>query len=120
MSLQQALQQLKEQIQSNPKAMLLQDVLSLIDEHYDFTPSQFVNGDLENAVDENQGSGKLLSFGLAHELTQDELLACFGQYYQEVLDDPQGDGHQNIRNFMQTSWGGVSFQSSPLQPKQCS
>ncbi|WP_188863865.1 HopJ type III effector protein, partial [Aliivibrio fischeri] len=45
-------------------------------------------------------------------------LACFGQYYRhDVLENPQGDDHQNIRNFMVTGWAGVQFKTQALQAK---
>jgi hypothetical protein len=35
--------------------------------------------------------------------TSEATLSCFGAYYQEdVLGDPDGTSHQNIRNFMKT------------------
>jgi hypothetical protein len=35
----------------------------------------------------------------------------WGQYYREVLADPDGDSHQNIRNFMKYEWKGVPFEN---------
>jgi hypothetical protein len=34
----------------------------------------------------------------------------FWRYYQEdVLGDPEGTSHQNIRNFMKTGWDGAFY-----------
>ena len=39
------------------------------------------------------------------------LLQLWGEYYREVLADPEGSSHQNIRNFMKTGWEGVPFEN---------
>jgi len=42
-------------------------------------------------------------------------LACFGRYYfEDVLQNPQGNDHGNIRNFIKTTWQGVEFHSVAL------
>jgi hypothetical protein len=61
------------------------------------------------SVTENQGSAKLFCFGAIHQLTQLEALHCFGEHYQGVLNDPKGDAHQNIRNFIIYGWEGLKF-----------
>lgn len=38
-------------------------------------------------------------------------MQLWGQYYREVKDDPNGDSHQNIRNFMKYGWEGVPFEN---------
>jgi hypothetical protein len=46
-------------------------------------------------------------------------LSCFGAYYQEdVLGDPDGTNHQNIRNFMKTGWDGIAFYGEALALKK--
>jgi hypothetical protein len=41
------------------------------------------------------------------ELTPEATLACFGSYYfEDVLGNPNGTDHQNIRNFMKTAGMG--------------
>ena len=48
-------------------------------------------------------------------LSEAETLACFGAYYYEdVLQNPNGTDHQNIRNFMKTGWDGIAFYGSAL------
>jgi hypothetical protein len=52
-------------------------------------------------------------------LSQAETLACFGAYYfEEVLGDPEGTNHQNIRNFMKLGWDGIQFQGEALSLKE--
>ena len=93
------------------------DLMVLIDENFVHNPAAFTNGDLHNAADENQGSAKLFCFSAIHQLTPLETLHCFGQYYQEVLNDPKGTSHQNIRNFITYGWEGLKFNSPVLVKK---
>ena len=39
------------------------------------------------------------------------LYQLWGQYYRDVLKNPDGDDHQNIRNFMKYGWEGVPFEN---------
>ncbi|NYT26728.1 HopJ type III effector protein [Candidatus Thiodubiliella endoseptemdiera] len=93
------------------------DLMTLIDDNFNYTSASFTNGDLQNAADENQGSAKLFCFGAINQLTQLETLHCFGQYYQEVLADSNGTAHQNIRNFIIYGWEGLKFDSPVLTKK---
>ncbi|SFV88751.1 Type III effector HopPmaJ [hydrothermal vent metagenome] len=96
------------------KQMDFDDLMALIDEHFDYIPASFTNGDLQNADNENQGSAKLFCFGAIHQLSELEVLHCFGQYYQAVMADPKGNSHANIRNFMTYGWEGLKFDSPVL------
>lgn len=91
------------------------DTMAVIEENYSFTPVAFTNGDILNEADQNNGSCKIFAFGLIKGLTQQKTLACFGSYYRDdVLNNPDGDDHQNIRNFINTSWPGIQFHGRPL------
>jgi hypothetical protein len=51
-------------------------------------------------------------------LGKKETLACFGSYYtKDVLENPNGTDHQNIRNFMIGGWDGISFDNEALSLK---
>lgn len=105
-------------LKSNPKNIEFTDTISVIESHYDFTPTAFKNGELHNNAGENSGSCKLLAFAKLQQLTKEETLACFGKYYfEDVLNDPNGNGHQNIRNFMKTGFEGLEFEGMPLREK---
>ncbi len=97
--------------------MKFEDLISLIDDDYEYTPASFTNGEIENTVDENQGSAKLFCFAAIHQLSQLETLHCFGQYYQDVLNTPESDSHANIRNFIVYGWEGLKFNSPVLNRK---
>jgi len=94
--------------------MKFEDLIAMIDDDYNYTPAGFANGEIENTVDENQGSAKLFCFAAIHQLSQLETLHCFGQYYQDVLNTPESDSHANIRNFMTYGWEGLKFDSPVL------
>ena len=101
-----------------PEAITFAETIAVIDSNYDFTPTAFQNGNQHNAAGENSGSCKLFAFAKIQELSQAATLACFGAYYfEEVLGDPNGTNHQNIRNFMQFGWDGIQFEGEALALK---
>jgi hypothetical protein len=105
-------------LQNAPETISFQDLISVIDSNYHFTPTQFSNGKLVNAAGQNDGSCKLFSFASLHQLAEEQTLACFGAYYRDdVLPHPEKDNHQNIRNFMKTGWTGIQFEGSALSEK---
>jgi hypothetical protein len=105
-------------IKTQADAVSFDQAMAVIDANYDFTPTAFVNGDCENEAGQNNGSCKILAFGQLNGLSAEQTLACFGSYYREdVLGNPQGDDHQNIRNFMKKGWDGVKFSAPALQPR---
>ncbi len=109
---------LSEQIKTSPETIQFKEVIDYIDEHYDFTPTRFTNGKTVNEADQNNGSCKVFSFGKLNNLTEDEVLSLFGDFYREdVLKNPEGTDHQNIRNFMESGWAGISFDGEALRKK---
>ncbi|GAB3271817.1 HopJ type III effector protein [Parahaliea aestuarii] len=97
------------------QAVDFEDAMAVINVHFDYTPTAFTNGEQVNEAGENTGSCKILGFGRLMGLSKEETLLCFGRFYQDVLNTPDGDDHGNIRNFMRTGWSGVSFAAAPLQ-----
>jgi len=109
---------LSEQIKTSPETIQFKEVIDYIDEHYDFTPTRFTNGKTVNEADQNNGSCKVFSFGKLNNLTEDEVLSLFGDFYREdVLKNPEETDHQNIRNFMESGWAGISFDGEALRKK---
>ncbi|WP_027386220.1 HopJ type III effector protein [Chryseobacterium gregarium] len=109
---------LLEQIKTSPETIRFKEVIAYIDEHYSFTPTRFANGNTVNEADQNNGSCKVFSFGKLNNLTEDEVLSLFGDFYREdVLKNPEGTDHQNIRNFMESGWEGISFDGEALRKK---
>ena len=106
-----------QNLQSKPDSIDFSDTMSIIDKLYHFTPCEFKNGNTVNEAGQNNGSCKLFAFASMHNLSEQETLACFGTYYRDdVLNNPAGDDHQNIRNFMQHGWNGIEFSAMPLKP----
>lgn len=94
------------------------DVIAYIEEHYDFTPTKFTNGNTVNEADQNNGSCKIFSFAKLNDLSKEDTLNLFGEFYREdVLQNPEGTDHQNIRNFIEFGWDGVSFEGEALKRK---
>ncbi|MDP2453270.1 MULTISPECIES: HopJ type III effector protein [unclassified Kaistella] len=107
-----------QQLIQNPENIMFNDVISFIDERYDFTPTKFTNGNTVNEADKNNGSCKVFSFAKLNDLSKDETLTLFGDFYRnDVLKNPTGSDHQNIRNFMQFGWDGISFEGEALKQK---
>ena len=94
------------------------DIIELIDAKFTFTPTAFTNGEVINEANQNNGSCKLLALGQYMELNKEQTLALFGNYYREdVLGNPGGSDHANIRNFIKTGHDGVHFEAFPLKLK---
>ena len=109
----------KTKLKDNPNNVAFSETIEVIEANYDFTPTAFVNGDLKNKAGENSGSCKVFAFARAQSLTKEEALACFGAFYfDEVLNDPNGAGHQNIRNFMQHGFDGLIINGTALKEKE--
>lgn len=105
-------------IDSQPGEITFSEVISFIDRNYEFTPTAFSNGSVRNERDINNGSCKIFSFGLLNKLNEKQTLTCFGEYYRkDVLENPGGDDHQNVRNFMKTGWDGIKFEGKALREK---
>lgn len=113
-----SIEQLVIKIKSSPESVEFNEVMQVIADNYQYQPAEFNNGQLVNAAGTNEGSCKIFAFAKLNDLTEQQTLACFGQYYRnDVMQNPTGDDHQNIRNFMIYGWNGVSFNSSILEPK---
>jgi len=86
-----------------------EEFLELVDAQYEYGLIEFTNGDVLNREGQNEGSAKVLSYAALAELDKEATLKLWGQYYREVLANPDGSDHQNIRNFMKYGWDGVKF-----------
>lgn len=96
--------------------------LEEIERGYEFHPTAFSIGSeadgVTNGPDQNQGSCRILAFARLHQLTEAQTLALYGHYYRdEVLSNPEGSDHANIRAFMRLGWDAVQFDGNPLKPR---
>ncbi|NAZ47464.1 type III effector [Vibrio toranzoniae] len=105
-------------LQQAPESVQFEDTMQVIERYYDFSVTEFSNGDVVNAAGQNNSSCKIFAFGLALGLSAEQTLACFGQFYRnDVLGFPENTDHQNIRNFMIHGWSGVEFSQPALVAK---
>lgn len=116
------LQQLLHRIHTTPAKVEFDEVMTVIEENFVYTPSRFTNGHgndcIINAAGENEGSCKIFALGQLLHLTEAQTLACFGKYYREdVLSDPKGTNHANIRSFIRHGRAGIHFDTPALAPK---
>ena len=71
---------LLDKIKQNPEEISFDEVIAYIDEHYDFVPTAFQNGEVLNEENQNNGSCKIFSFAKKLGLNPRE-------FAQKVLDN---------------------------------
>ncbi len=110
--------ELVEKIKTQPESIQFSEIIETVDANYIFAPTAFKNGETMNEANQNNGSCKVFSFAKKQNLTKEETLACFGDYYRkDVLENPEGTDHQNIRNFITFGWDGIVFDGEALSEK---
>lgn len=108
------IQQFIDKLKTEPSKVIFSETMQVIDDNYSFTPTAFINGAIKNDAGQNNGSCKLFAFAKLQNLTKEETLVCFGEHYQNVLEDENGTSHQNIRNFMKTGFEVLVFDGEVL------
>lgn len=98
-------------------SFLFAETLAFVAAHYDYQPSAFRNGAVENASGQNEGSCKTLGLALLEGLSLEESLRAFGEHYRAVLANPDGNDHGNIRALQDTGLNGVHFEQQALTRK---
>jgi len=103
----------------NRRPVSFAETMAAIDNHYRYQPCAFSNGlgeeKLVNDVGCNEGSCRIFAFAKIHGLDRQETLALFGDYYHlDVLGNPDGADHKNIRAFMKFGWAGIKFEGEAL------
>jgi len=106
----------------NNENVSFDETIAVITDNYDYQPTEFSNGLNEqllvNQAGTNEGSCKIFAFAQLNQLNQQQTLNLFGDYYRlDVLNNPDGTGHQNIRNFMKFGWDGIHFNGVALTTK---
>lgn len=103
----------------NENTVEFEQVMQVINDNYSYQPTSFINGEITNDAGTNEGSCKIFYFAQLNKLDEQQTLACFGRYYREdVLNNPEGDDHGNIRNFIKSGWQGIEFKSIALATVQ--
>jgi len=101
---------------------MFNEVIESIADNHHYTASRFSNGitgdQVINAAGSNEGSCKIFAFAKLNGLDEQQTLNCFGDYYRnDVLSNPNGDDHANIRTFIRHGWAGISFEHDALTEK---
>lgn len=110
-----------EKIKNNA-AVGFDETIAVISEYYHYQPTEFSNGQHEhvliNKAGANEGSCRIFAFAKLHELSPQQTLNLFGDFYRhDVLNNPDGSDHQNIRLFMRYGWDGIAFSGAALTPR---
>lgn len=111
--------QLLARIRRAPERVEFDEVMGTINAYYHYTPVRFTNGPpgdrVVNEAGSNEGSCKLFAFARINRLDASQTLACFGRYYREdVLLNPQGTDHTNIRTFIRHGWDHLRHDAPAL------
>jgi hypothetical protein len=93
------------------------EVIAFIEAEYNHTPAAFKNGDTFNEFTQNQGSAKVFAYAQLNNLSEEDTLLLFAEHYQSVLINPEGEDHQNIRQFIKNGWNGIKFEGVVLNSK---
>ncbi len=118
-----SLENLLQKITTKMDQVTFDEVLLTIADTYHYSPSRLTNGLADDQVvslpGSNEGSCKIFAFAKLNDLTAEQTLHCFGNYYRhDVLEHPQADDHDNIRSFMRHGWNGIQFEPMPLTAKK--
>lgn len=112
------IEELLKRVRSAPESIEFDELMRVIDQHYDYQPTRFSNGEVINEAGSNEGSCKIFYFAQQNNLSETETLALFGKYYRDdVLGNPGGEDHLNIREFILDGWLGIRFDSAALTKK---
>mmetsp|Transcript_1865 Transcript_1865/g.4420 ORF Transcript_1865/g.4420 Transcript_1865/m.4420 type:complete len:215 (+) Transcript_1865:199-843(+) len=98
------------------------EVMEMVNDAYIEMPVEYRTGrgtpeEVVNPPGKNSGSRKIFYLGWSQGLNEQETLRLFCEHYQDVLQNPDGDSHSNIRSFMKHGWGGVWFEGPALMPR---
>ncbi|MEW6999519.1 HopJ type III effector protein [Colwelliaceae bacterium BS250] len=105
-------------IKQSPETVSFTNTMQIITDNYIYSATAFSNGDTVNLAATNEGSCKIFAFAQLHNLTVEQTLNCFGDYYRvDVLQHPDDLNHANIRNFITHGWQDIAFESQALQLK---
>lgn len=98
---------------SEKKYLLLTATIKALKYFYKIPNSGFSIGNCVNGPNENTGSLLIFMYARAGKqvLSNDQIKELFAEAWDEVVEDPEGSSHQNIRNFIQYGIAGVVFEN---------
>ena len=91
--------------------------LTFIEHWFEFTPTAFSNGPVDNRDNQNQGSCQVLALAELLQFDDQQTLLCFGEHYRDVLATPDVDNHHNLRRLIRDGRRDIQFERFPLTPK---
>lgn len=99
-----------------------EDVIAYVNAHYDYTPTRFSNGvglaPVLNESGQNEGSCRVFALARLAALSEADTVQLFGRFYRsDVLKNPGGNDHANIRRFLADGWAGIHSDGEALTPK---
>ncbi len=111
-----------QKIKTQSAEISFNEVIEFITDTYHYSASRFSNGiagdQVINDAGSNEGSCKIFAFAKLNGLDEQQTLNCFGSYYRhDVLNNPGGNDHANIRTFMRHGWAGIHFEQDALRQK---
>ena len=96
-------------LKTEPKKLTFDETMEAIGQSYELRDVAFSVGPVQSEAGQNRGSAKILSFAKLVGLNKIEALRLFGEHYESVRQDPEGQGHANIRAFMDCGFAGLAF-----------
>lgn len=78
----------------------LESTIDSIKSMWDFIPQGFIVGNQTNEPGLNEASLLILAYADMYDLPLEKILIMFGEAYDEVVADPDGDNHLNVRSLM--------------------
>lgn len=100
-----------------PDQITFQLTMDAVAELYDVREVPFSVGDTKSEAGQNMGSAKVFSFAQISKLDKDQTLNLFGDYYRvDVLENPEGSDHANIRSFIR---GTIRIQAAAPPEAAC-
>lgn len=93
----------------------LQANIAAIESTYLISPQGFKVGDVFNEPGDNMGSLAILGFARLHNLPLEKVLPIFGEAYDEVMANPEGDDHKNIRALIKFGVESVVFDGQGIE-----
>ncbi|BFM10472.1 HopJ type III effector protein [Simiduia litorea] len=107
-----------DKLHASPADIQFSEVMSLIEQHFTYLPSGFTNAGQRSEAGQNEGSCKIFALAKHLKLSDQACLACFGDFYRiDVVQNPAGTDHANIRQCLKTGLANISFDRPPLQLK---
>ena len=99
--------QAKNHINMQAKLLGFDAVSVALEAFFNFTDMPMQIGSVKNEVGQNLGSKIRCAVAVELGASKEELLSWFGVFHKEVLADPDGDNHPNIRAIMEHGIAGI-------------